>query len=69
MADSHTDKPADPDLVGCEVFMKEVPTSEATSTEATEYFAHFCGLECYQKWKQKGLAGAAGVDTDAEPPA
>ena len=39
--------------VHCDVCMKEIPASEAKSAEATDYVAHFCGLDCYEKWKQK----------------
>ena len=31
--------------------MKEIPKSEAVVAEATDYVLHFCGLECYTKWK------------------
>ena len=49
-----SDKPVDPTLVTCEVCLKEVPIAEATVPEASDYFVHFCGLECYQKWKTQG---------------
>ena len=39
------------ELVACDVCLKEVPKSEAMSPEATEYVMHFCGLECYEQWK------------------
>lgn len=39
--------------VACEVCMKEVPVSEAKSEEATDYVVHFCGLDCYEKWKEQ----------------
>lgn len=48
-----TDKPAQATLVSCEVCLKQVPASEATVSEATDYFVHFCGLECYEKWKHQ----------------
>lgn len=37
--------------VSCDICLKEVPLSEATIPEATDYFVHFCGLECYEKWR------------------
>ena len=49
---------SDPDIneglatVPCDVCMKEVPTSEAKVEEADDYVRHFCGLECYTKWRQ-----------------
>ena len=36
--------------VACSVCRHEVPATEAISFEATDYVAHFCGLECYQRW-------------------
>ena len=41
------------DKVECKVCLKEVPISEARSEEATDYVLHFCGLECYTKWKDQ----------------
>ena len=38
------------DLVACEICLKEIPVSEAKSEEASDYVAHFCGLECYAIW-------------------
>ncbi len=46
-------KPTDSPLVACEVCLKQVPASDATMPEATDYFVHFCGLECYEKWKKQ----------------
>ena len=47
------EKPADVGRVACEVCLKEVPRSEAIVPEATDYVVHFCGLDCYEKWKQQ----------------
>lgn len=47
------DKPADLELIACEVCLKEVPITEATVPEAADYFVHFCGLDCYQKWQRQ----------------
>ena len=48
------DKSVEVEQVACEVCLKEVPRSEATVPEAHDYVAYFCGLECYEKWKQQG---------------
>lgn len=45
------ESPSPAERIPCEVCLKEVPKSEATVAEATDYFAYFCGLECYEKWK------------------
>jgi len=47
------DKPVKVERVACEICLKEVPISEAIVPEATDYVAHFCGLACYQKWKNQ----------------
>ncbi len=39
-------------IVSCNVCLKEVPTSEAQSEEASDYVVHFCGLQCYEEWKK-----------------
>jgi hypothetical protein len=40
--------------VACEICLKEVPVTEAIIPEATDYFVHFCGVDCYDKWKRQG---------------
>ena len=47
------DKPVKVERVSCEICLKEVPISEAVVPEATDYVAHFCGLDCYEKWKNQ----------------
>jgi len=39
--------------VSCEVCLKEIPKSEAKVAEAEDYVHHFCGLECFEKWKKR----------------
>lgn len=46
-------KPPEDEKVACEICIKEVPKSEAKSEEASDYVHHFCGLECYAKWKEQ----------------
>lgn len=41
------------ELIKCEVCLKEVPASDAESSETADYVAHFCGLECYEQWHKK----------------
>ena len=36
--------------VACTVCRSEVQMSAAITAEATDYVAHFCGLDCYQQW-------------------
>ena len=44
--------PEEPEHVPCDICMKEIPIDEANSFEAVDYVVHFCGLECFEKWKQ-----------------
>lgn len=46
-------KPLEDEKVACEICIKEVPITEAKSEEASDYVYHFCGLECYAKWKEQ----------------
>ena len=41
--------------ISCEICLKEIPESEAKSREASDYFAYFCGLDCYEKWGRHHL--------------
>jgi hypothetical protein len=43
----------EPEKVACEVCMKEIPLSEATSVKATDYIVYYCGIECYDQWKRQ----------------
>jgi hypothetical protein len=43
------------ELVTCEVCLKEVPKSSAIASETTDYVAYFCGLNCYEKWKNQSV--------------
>jgi hypothetical protein len=61
------EKSIEVDLVSCEVCLKEVPIAEASIAEATDYFAYFCGLACYEKWKSRGEATAPAAVPAAGP--
>ena len=50
---SEQKKPTQEEKVVCDICLKEIPISEAKSVEATDYVAHFCGLDCYTKWKEQ----------------
>ena len=43
--------PEQDEFVACDICFKEIPVSEAKSDEASDYFHHFCGLECFAKWQ------------------
>lgn len=41
------------DFVECEICLEEIPISEAKSEEASDYVAHYFGMECYAIWKEQ----------------
>ena len=43
----------DYEKVNCEVCLKSIPKSESKNAEAVDYVAYFCGLECYDNWKNQ----------------
>ena len=46
-------EPTEEIMVACDICLKEVPASEVKNCEATDYVRHFCGLECYEKWRMQ----------------
>ncbi len=41
------------DTIECEVCLKEVPNTVNQNAEADEYVSNYCGLDCYQQWRDK----------------
>ena len=39
--------------VRCDECGDEVPAEKAVKSEAQDYLRHFCGLECYGKWRSR----------------
>lgn len=57
-APSHEDQsndnlPNDEQLLSCELCLKSIPLSESEISEAEDYVAYFCGLECYDVWRHQ----------------
>ena len=46
----HSPLPDDKQLISCQTCLDSVPLSESKISEAEEYVAYFCGLECYDLW-------------------
>jgi hypothetical protein len=46
-------KNLDPVHVACKVCLSEVPHTNAPFEEVDDYVMYFCGLECYNLWRQK----------------
>lgn len=51
MPDVDTEKSSWEPRIQCEVCRKEVSQSLARSPEAQTYGLFFCGLECFEAWK------------------
>lgn len=45
--------PREPEHISCKICMKEIPIDTAKSVEAVDYVVHFCGMGCYEKWKDQ----------------
>ncbi|HEC20851.1 MAG TPA: DUF3330 domain-containing protein [Gammaproteobacteria bacterium] len=39
--------------LACNVCLAEIPESVAMSSEGDEYTQHFCGIECYNRWREE----------------
>ncbi len=39
--------------IPCDVCEKEVPLSEALTSEAEDYVMYFCGVDCLEHWRKK----------------
>ena len=53
MSEHNDDEDIENKLIACDICLKEIPASEAKSEEASDYVAHFCGLECYDQWRHQ----------------
>jgi len=43
----------------CNVCLREIPRTVGNSVEGDEYVSHYCGLDCYQKWRDMHRSEAA----------
>jgi len=58
---SHSDHsrdtlPKDEQRLSCELCLSSIPLSEFEISEAEDYVAYFCGLECYDIWRNQKQA-------------
>lgn len=42
-----------PEKLPCRICLKEIPKSEAKVMEGSDYAFYFCGLDCYEKWRNE----------------
>lgn len=45
--------PVEPELIQCEICLKEIPGTVAVTAEGPDYVQHFCGIECYGRWRTR----------------
>ena len=45
--------PSEDQQLSCELCLKSVPLSESEISEAEDYIAYFCGLDCYDIWRHQ----------------
>lgn len=53
-----------PSVVACNICLRDIPTSEAISAEASDYVAYFFGWDCYATWRGQA---AGAVKPEADP--
>lgn len=47
------EKAVETEKVACEICLKHVPKSETKVEEASDYVLYFCGIDCYEKWREE----------------
>jgi len=45
--------PTPVETISCDVCLSEIPQTVNKNAEADEYVSNYCGLECYQQWRDK----------------
>jgi hypothetical protein len=50
-----------PQRISCSVCEHEIPLSEAVVSEAADYVAYFCSLDCYAAWRTRAAASYASA--------
>ena len=61
--DQATNK-TDGGLIACDICLKEIPASAAKNEETSDYVFHFCGIDCYAKWKESENSPVVEKDSD-----
>lgn len=47
------------EIVRCAVCLKEVPADAIKVSDAQDYVHHFCGLDCLERWQNRGRTGGS----------
>lgn len=57
----------DPNTFNCYVCCKEIPLDAAFTPEGVEYVEHFCGLDCYERFRARANEKASsGTQSDTD---
>lgn len=48
-----TSKTNQVETIACNICLDEIPNTVNQNAEADEYVSNYCGLECYQQWRDK----------------
>lgn len=43
--------PSEPERIQCEICLSEIPGSVAVTVEGPDYVHHYCGLDCFARWR------------------
>lgn len=63
MTDRDMRKKVEPGRAGsvqCAYCRKSMPAAEAYQPEGQEYMMYFCGLECFDAWREQAASDLAG---------
>jgi hypothetical protein len=41
-------------MLNCDMCLDELPADDAIREEGKDYIAHFCGLDCLERWRRRG---------------
>jgi hypothetical protein len=41
-------------MLTCDMCLDELPAEDAIREEGKDYVAHFCGLDCLERWRMRG---------------
>ncbi len=44
------------ETIPCEICLNEIPNSATLNSEFDTYVSNYCGLECYEQWREKQIS-------------
>ena len=52
------------EVIPCEICLTEIPNSVIFNAEFDAYVSNYCGLDCYEQWREKQIANANSNKTN-----